>query len=283
MGPSFATGDLYIPGTWAAQQPVHWQVAGLWGNIENPTTIPGQGNFPIIAFGNGAQENGNTGNPTAAGGRIQVFDSQTGWIILNSPINYNAWNTLRFEIKPDRYEFYVNGTLVFTDTTVDTNPQAMLKEIFLNSKNNGQSEYEVFWANVFAGLLMQQNPSIYDVTGAVPDMTKYYIYSSIGDLASRRGPEATEHFSPYDYVWAYAGGTTGQFDLSSSGYDATTYFLRSGIDIIQPMESLRLGLTVSAGRAEVDGDGGGSADSDNYSAGGYLTYATRELYVDVIS
>jgi len=85
-------------------------------------------------------------------------------------------------------------------------------------------------------------------------------------------------------VWAYAGGTTGQFDLSnSSGYDATTYFLRSGIDIIQPMESLRLGLTVSAGRAEVDADGGGSADSDNYSAGGYLTYATRELYVDVIT
>jgi outer membrane autotransporter protein len=136
---------------------------------------------------------------------------------------------------------------------------------------------------VFAGLLMQQDPSIYDVTGAVPDMTKYYIYSSIGDLASRRGAEATEHFSPYDYVWAYAGGTTGNFDLSSSGYDATTYFLRSGIDIIQPMESLRLGLTVSAGRAEVDADGGGSADSDNYSAGGYLTYATRELYVDVIS
>ena len=285
-GPAFATGDLYIPGTWAGQQATHWQVAGLWGNIENPTTVPGQGQFPIIAFANGTFENGNTGNPTASGGRIQVFDGATGsgWVVLNNPINYNAWNTVRFEVHPDRYDFFLNGTLIYTDTTVDTDPQKVLKEIFLNSKNNNSTEYEVFWANVFAGLLMQQNTSVFDVTAAVPDMTKYYIYSSIGDLASRRGAEATEHFSPYDYVWAYAGGTTGQFDLSnSSGYDATTYFLRSGIDVIQPMESLRLGLTVSAGRAEVDADSGGSADADNYSAGGYLTYATRELYVDVIT
>jgi outer membrane autotransporter protein len=125
---------------------------------------------------------------------------------------------------------------------------------------------------------------VFEIVGAVPGMTEYYQFSTIGDLASRRGAEATEHFSPYDYVWMYAGGTTGQFDMNnSSGYDGTTYFARFGIDVIQPIESLRLGLTTSAGRAETDSDlTGGSADADNYSIGGYATYATRELYVDVI-
>lgn len=285
-GTSFATGDLYVPGSWAAQQATKWQATGLWGEVAkapNPNDIVG---YPIIAFANSANLYGTSGGPTALGGRFMVWDDDVGvWNVVNAMVNYDAWNTLRFEIHPDHVDFYVNGTLVHTDNVVDIDPQNYLKSIFLNSVNNNASEYEVFWANVLAGLLMQQDPSVFEVTGAVPDMTKYYIFSSIGDLASRRGAEATEHFSPYDYVWAYAGGTTGQFDLSnSSGYDATTYFLRSGIDIIQPMESLRLGLTVSAGHAEVDADSsGGSADSDNYSAGAYLTYATRELYVDVIS
>ncbi len=283
-GASFVTGDLYIPGSWAAQQATKWQTTGLWGFVENPNNVNG-GGFPIIAFSNSANIYGHTPVPTALGGRFVVWDDDLSvWNVVNATVNFDAWNTLRFEIHADRVDFYVNGNLVATDTVVDTDPATYLKEIFLNSVNNNTSEYDVWWSNVLAGLLMQQNSSVFDVTAAVPDMTKYYIFSSIGDLASRRGAEATEHFSPYDYVWAYAGGTTGQFDLSnSSGYDATTYFLRSGIDIIQPMESLRLGLTVSAGRAEVDADNGGSADSDNYSAGGYLTYATRELYVDVIT
>jgi hypothetical protein len=284
---SFGTGDLYIPSSWAAQQATNWQATGLWGEVAkapDPNDIWG---YSIISFSNSSNVNGFQGGPVApgVGGRFAVFDDDTGvWNTVNATINYDGWNTVRFEIHPDHVDFFVNGTLVHTDNVVDIDPQNYFKSLFLNSVNNGNSEYDVFWSNVFAGLLMQQDPSAFAVTGAVPDMTKYYIYSSIGDLASRRGAEATEHFSPYDYVWAYVGGTTGQFDLSnSSAYDANTYFLRSGIDIIQPMESLRLGLTVSAGRAEVDADGGGSAESDNYSAGGYLTYATRELYVDVIS
>jgi hypothetical protein len=285
-GSAFVTGDLYLPGSWAAQQAAGWKAAGLWGEsakAPNPNDIVG---YHIISFSNSANVNGFQGAAVPGmGGRFAVFDDDTGvWNVVNATINYDAWNTVRFEVHPDHVDFFVNGTLVHTDNVVDIDPQNYLKSIFLNSVTNNTTEYDVFWANVFAGLLLQQNPSVFDVTAAVPDMTKYYIYSSIGDLASRRGAEATEHFSPYDYVWAYAGGTTGQFDLSnSSGYDATTYFLRSGIDIIQPMESLRLGLTVSAGRAEVDADSGGSADSDNYSGGGYLTYATRELYVDVIA
>ncbi|MEO8422140.1 MAG: autotransporter outer membrane beta-barrel domain-containing protein [Hyphomicrobium sp.] len=266
--------------SWAAQQAVDFQSAGMWGVL---ATAPANAfAFPIIAF-----SNSNSG----PAGRFQVWDDNIGWVFVNAPVNYGGWNTLRMEFHPtdannpqNTVDFFINGTLVYTNTAIGTDPTSYLKAVILNSYNNGSSEYDVFWANVFAGLLMQQDPAAFEVTGAVADMTKFYIYSSVGDLASRRGAEATEHFSPYDYVWAYAGGTTGQFDLSnSSGYDGTTYFLRSGIDVIQPMESLRLGLTVSAGRAQVDADSsGGSADLDSYSAGGYLTYATRELYVDVI-
>ena len=282
---SFASAELYVPGSWAAQQATNWQSTGLWGSTFKPTgpgteTVIG---YPIIAFFNSALDNGNNGNAVADGGRIQVFDDDTGeWHVVSSAVNFNAWNTLRFEIHADRYEFYLNGKLVYVDTNIDKDPQAYLKEIFLNSKNNNSAEYAAFYANVLAALL--QDPTKFEIVGSVPGMTEYYQYSTIGDLASRRGLQATEHFSPYDYVWMYGGGTTGQFDLSnSSSFDGTSYFARFGIDVIQPMESMRIGFTNSAGRAETESDAtGGSADSDNYSAGAYVTYATRELYVDVI-
>lgn len=282
-GASYATADLFVPGSWSAQQATKWQVSGLWGFVASATN-PGEatGNFPIIAFANGALQNGSSGDPVTQGGRIQVFDSDDGWHVLSDPIKYDGWNTLRLEVHKDRYDLFLNGKLVYSDKTVDTDPTAFLKHVYLNSKVNNTSEYEAFWSQFFAGLL--KDPTVFEVVGSVPGMTEYYYYSTIGDLAARRGAEATEHFSPHDYVWAYAGGTTGQFDASgTSGYDGTTYFVRSGVDVIQPIEALRLGLTASGGRAETNSDAtGGSANSDNYSIGAYATYATRGLYVDLI-
>jgi hypothetical protein len=43
-GSSFATGDLYIPGSWAAQQATSWQSANLWGEVAkapNPNNFVG--------------------------------------------------------------------------------------------------------------------------------------------------------------------------------------------------------------------------------------------------
>jgi len=210
-------------------------------------------------------------------------DDADSWNILSNAINYNGWNTLRFEIKSDRYEFYLNGKLVFTDFNITKDPTAYLKEMFLNSKNNNTEEYAAFYANVIAGLL--KNPADFEIVGSIPGMTEFYHFNSLGDFVSQRGISADQHFSLQNYTWAYGGGFTGQFDqTNSSGFDGTAYFGRFGIDVIQPMESIRIGFTSSAGRAMNDSRfNSASADADIYSAGGYVAYVTPQLYATVLS
>ena len=273
-GEAFATADLYIPSAWAAQQATNWQATGLWGSVATPSL--GIVGFPIIVFANSANVYGNAyGSAGAVGGRIMVYDDDAdSWNILSSAINYNGWNTLRFEIKSDRYEFYLNGKLVFTDFNITKDPTAYLKELFLNSKNNNSAEYEAFYANVLAGLL--KNPADFEIVGSIPGMTEFYHFNSLGDFVSQRGISADQHFSLQNYTWMYGGGFTGNFDQNnSSGFDGTAYFARFGIDVIQPIESLRIGFTSSAGRAMNDSRlNHGSADADIYSIGGYVAYAT---------
>jgi autotransporter family porin len=113
-------------------------------------------------------------------------------------------------------------------------------------------------------------------------MTEFYHFSSLGDFVSRRGQSADQHFSLQDYTWMYGGGLTGQFDLNNaSSFDGTAYFARFGIDVIQPMESMRIGFTSSAGRAMTDANKG-SADADIYSVGGYVSYVTPQFYADLL-
>lgn len=281
-GSSFVTGDLYIPGTWATQQVVNWQATGLWGSVAkapNPNNIVG---YSIVSFSNSANVNGFQGGPIGVGGRFAVFDDDTGvWHALGTPVNYDAWNTLRFEIHPDRYEFFINGTLVYTDTVVDIDAQNYLKEIFLNSVNNNVSAYEAFWANVMAGLLA--NPANYQIVGSVPGMSEFYQVSALGDFVSRRGLSASRDFSLQEKSWAYVGGLTGQFETNgASGFDGNAYFARFGSDIVEPLAGLRLGVTGSTGKANTD-DATGSAEADYYSAGGYLTYVDKQFYVDVLT
>jgi hypothetical protein len=136
---SFATADFYIPKSWKAQQSSDWQATGLWGSTFKPT--PGGPNpeevvgYPIIAFANSQGKYGNDPayGTTTEGGRIMVFNddiaaSPASWTTVSTNIKYGGWNTLRFEIHKDRYEFYFNGKLVFTDKNIDKDPKAYLKE-----------------------------------------------------------------------------------------------------------------------------------------------------------
>lgn len=285
---SFATVDLYVPQSWSAQQATDWQVTGLWGSTAKPTglssdTIIG---FPIIAFSNGVQANGDSGASAPTGGRFQIFDDNTGvWSFLDDPVNYDSWNTMRIEILPDRYEFYLNGELVGVDTNIDADPDAFLKEVFLNSKVNQSSEYEAFYSRFFAGLLQQ--PDKYEIAGTVGAMSNVYHFNSLGDFVSRRGLSATDDFSLGKNVWVNTGGIRGDFDLSSgSSFDGEAYFARFGMDVIQPADGMRIGVTGSVGRAKTDmstARGKADAESDNYSIGGYLTYVAPSFYLDILS
>lgn len=286
-GASFATADLYIPESWKNQKAANWQTTGLWGSVFTPTG-PGTEavvGYPTIIFTNSAQPYGNTGTSVtpvgALGGRIQVFDDNTGlYNIISQPVTYNGWNTLRFEIHSNRYEFYLNGKLVFTDTNVNGNPNDYLKEIFLNSKNNNIEEYEAFYANVLAGLLA--SPTDFQIVGSVPGMTQTYQFNALGDFVSRRGLAASREFSLQQSAWAYIGGLTGDFDLSNgASFDGDAYYARFGTDIFQPVKGLRLGITGSTGKSRTE-DFSGKAEADNYSFGAYLTYVDKEFYVEAL-
>jgi outer membrane autotransporter protein len=157
--------------------------------------------------------------------------------------------------------------------------------VFLNSKVNNSSEYEAFYSMFLAGLLKQ--PQTFEIAGSVAAMSDIYHFNSLGDFVSRRGLSASDDFSLGKNMWAQTGGLRGDFDLSSgSTFDGQAYFARFGMDVIQPMEGMRIGATGSVGRAETEMDtvrGEADAETDNYSLGGYLTYVTPRFYVDILS
>lgn len=287
-GPTFATVDLFIPQTWAGQKPADedWQMTGLWGftgDSVGPTA------FPIIVFSNSELDNGDAGNAVASGGRIQVWNvdapSTGGWTVVNDPVNFGAWNTLRFEFDEGQYRYYLNGKLVNTQDLPFSVSENALDELFINSQANSVAEYEAFYSMLLAGLL--EDPQTFEIAGSVSAMSNVYHFNSVGDFVSRRGLSATDDFSLGKNVWVNTGGIRGEFDLSSgSSFDGEAYFARFGMDVIQPADGMRIGVTGSVGRAETDmstARGKADAESDNYSIGGYLTYVAPSFYLDILS
>jgi hypothetical protein len=141
--PSGATSlgvDLFVPSSWSGlnqQDPSgnpanSGSLASVWG-----TGLDSSGNvasFPIIGFNNQA-------------GGFQVFDQTNGWTNAGGFTGYDKSYTLSFAIDGDTIDYYVNGSLVYTDTT-DTGTVS-LSNVILQGYDGGNS-YHISWANLAA-------------------------------------------------------------------------------------------------------------------------------------
>lgn len=102
--------DLFLDSSWANSQSGFVRT-DLWGRSVGATE--NGVSYPIIGFTNST----NNGEP---GARLRVFDSQVGWsdLSINLAALYGTWVSLEIEALATGYEFFVNGTSVFTDSTL---------------------------------------------------------------------------------------------------------------------------------------------------------------------
>ena len=101
--------DLFLDASWANPSSGYVRT-DLWGRSAGATETGVT--YPIIGFSNFG----------TAGARLRVWDSDTanGWVDLSTSLAglFGSWVSLEIEALANGYEFFVNGTSVYTDTTL---------------------------------------------------------------------------------------------------------------------------------------------------------------------
>lgn len=95
--------DLFVEAAWEDESNGSVRT-DIWGVMSDGLSIT---DYPIIGFSN-------------YGGiaRFRVWDD-VDWVDLASTVLFGEWNSLSLLFTGSEYEYYVNGSLAYTDTTVN--------------------------------------------------------------------------------------------------------------------------------------------------------------------
>jgi hypothetical protein len=99
--------------------------------------------------------------------RFRAWDSSTGWVDLGLPnsIRFDTWHNLKIMSTGTSFEFYLDGSLLYTDLTGSAAGFEGLQTAFVQAYNYGPSNgnYSVYWDNISAR----------ECGGAVPEPSTY--------------------------------------------------------------------------------------------------------------
>jgi len=122
--------------------------AELWGHSGD---TPAGGDYAILGFTNASPTDPfNAAAPDRAF-TFDVFDTDTGvWIDLGVPANFafDAWYTLSETATGSSFEYFIDGSLVFSEPT--TEGDDLLSAIIQGENYNQAGSYSVYWDNVTA-------------------------------------------------------------------------------------------------------------------------------------
>ena len=229
-GTTYVTMDLYVPATYASlnQQdpppanPANFgSVASLWGTAVDATNTP-VGN-PIIGFNNLGTNNGNTGS---AG--FQVFDSTNGWTNVPGFTGYDQWYQLSYALSGGHFAYYVNGVLVYTDTTPALATAVSISNEILQGYNGGTATavtYTIDWSPVQNTQATIAESGDLQVTGSAISATEGTSFSGQVAIVTDTGtPDAaTDYTATIDWGdgttdtgIAPTGATGGPFTVSGT-------------------------------------------------------------------
>ena len=148
-GTTFVTLNLYVPSAWSSTNlgnqtdpsdvpSNNGSVASLWGTgLDSGDNVV---SFPIIGFNNLGT---NASNPTAGTTPgFQVFDQTNGWTNIPGFTGFNQVYQLSFGISNGNLVYFVNGNLVYTDTT--PTESVSISNMILMGYNTGAS-YHINW------------------------------------------------------------------------------------------------------------------------------------------
>ncbi len=136
-GPAWTvTADVFIDSSWDPTLG-NSRRTGLWTRDSNP--VEGDSNYPIISF---LSEN--------SAFSLRAWDSLVGWhdLSIASFNGFDSWNTLSIQATGSSFDYFLNGTYLWSDTTVSTPGNEDLSRVFLQAYNFGQGGYEVYWDNL---------------------------------------------------------------------------------------------------------------------------------------
>ena len=134
--------DLYIDRSWANSANGYVRT-DLWGVMSDANAAVSA--YPILGFTN-------FGEP---GARLRLWDGNA-WIDLPSAILYDAWNALAIAFTGSSFDFYVNGVLAYSDTTLDgtTGFSAVIMQAYnfadASMGSPATTPYVARWANTLA-------------------------------------------------------------------------------------------------------------------------------------
>jgi hypothetical protein len=134
-GANFISIDMFIDSSWTNQE----RFAGFWGvGINDSDDIS---SYPILEF-QGAGVN----FPDAG---LAIWDG--AWVNIATLFNVDAFNTLAFQAVNNGVQYFINGTMVYSETISGT---TSFEEVILNAKNDGNS-FEVRYDNLTYGVVSE--------------------------------------------------------------------------------------------------------------------------------
>ena len=123
------SAQLFIPTAWTSLNvgPSLWLTAY---DINNQPS-----GYPIIGFYSDG----------AGSAYFRVWDDATGYVNLDSPIDWNSWNTLSISFTAGGFVYAINGAEVYTDTGAVGS--VSIANVIVQDKNYGAS-YNAYWDNL---------------------------------------------------------------------------------------------------------------------------------------
>jgi hypothetical protein len=130
---SVLAADLFVETGWRDAS------AGLvrtdmWG------VMNGGLSYPIVGFTNEGDSS-----------RLRAWDAVIGWVDFSSAILYGSWNAFAIEFTGTSFDYYVNGVLAYSDTTIDgaTGFTAVIMQAYNFGTAGGPATvpYTAHWSN----------------------------------------------------------------------------------------------------------------------------------------
>jgi len=126
---SSVSAQLYIPSAWASMN----VGPSLWLTAYDINSQPS--GYPIVGF-----YSDGTGDSY-----FRVWDDISGYVNLNTPIDWNSWNTFSINFTTAGFVYAINGVDVFTD--IGAVGSVSIANVMFQDKNYGTS-YNAYWDNL---------------------------------------------------------------------------------------------------------------------------------------
>ena len=103
---SVLAADLYIHGSWANSANGYVRT-DMWGVMTDGAAVSA---YPILGFTN-----------YGGAARLRAYDGESvnGWVDLTTAIAYDAWTSLAIEFTGTSFDYFINGSLMYSDTTIN--------------------------------------------------------------------------------------------------------------------------------------------------------------------